>query len=63
MAKLESVCRVLRDLGVFCLGVAAIMMAIDYLFIHPNPQCAMEKVMTQYYIDGLEKSLKHPDAK
>ncbi len=58
MARLESICRVLRDLGIFLLGVAAISVAIDYLFIRPDPMRDMQKVITKSFTDDLEKSLK-----
>jgi hypothetical protein len=63
MARLESICRVLRDLGIFCAGVAAIVVAVDYLFIHPNPQRAMERAMYQSITEELTKSPTQPRAK
>ena len=59
MNRLESVCRVLRDLGIFFLGVSVITVAIDYLFIHPNPLREMEQMITKSYIEELQQNSKH----
>ena len=55
MARLESLCRVLRDLGIFLLGIAAITLTIDYLFIHPDPMRDMQRVVNKSFAEGLEK--------
>ena len=43
MTRIESVCRMLRDVGIFLLGVAAVTMTVHYLFIRVDPVADMQK--------------------
>jgi hypothetical protein len=61
MTQLESVCRVLRDLGIFLMGIATIIVAIDYLFIRPDPVRDMQRVLYRSFTEDLEKRLKQPN--
>jgi len=61
MARLECICRILRDLGIFLLGVAAITVAIDYFFIHPDPMREMQRAVNKSFTEGLEESLRQSD--
>jgi hypothetical protein len=61
MSRLERICRILRDLGIFFLGVAAIIAAVDYFFIHPDPMRDIQRTMNKSFIDALEGRHKHPD--
>jgi hypothetical protein len=55
MTRLERNCRVLRDVGVFLFGVAAIAVAIDYLFIRPDTMRELQKVFNRSFSEDLEK--------
>jgi hypothetical protein len=61
MARWERICRILRDLGIFLMGVAAIAVAADYLF-HPDPMRDMQRAMTKSFVEGLERPHKQSDA-
>jgi hypothetical protein len=61
MARLERICRILRDLGMFFLGVAAIIAAIDYFFIHPDPMRDSQHSVNKSMIEAMEGRLKQPD--
>jgi hypothetical protein len=61
MARLESICRILRDLGIFLLGVAAIALTIDYLFIHPDPMREMQRAVNKSFAESLGKNLNQSD--
>jgi hypothetical protein len=62
MARLEAICRVLRDVGIFLLGVAAITVAVDYVFIHPDPTRDMQRAMIRSFTEAMEERVKQPDA-
>jgi hypothetical protein len=57
MARFESICRVLRDLGIFLMGVAAITVAVDYLFIHPDPMRDFQRGMNGAFMESLQKQI------
>ncbi len=57
MIKFESLCRALRDLGIFLLGVAAIAMTVHYLFIRTDFQTEMQKITEKHFLDGMKSSL------
>lgn len=52
----------LRDVGIFMLGIAAVVMTIHYLFIRSDPQTDMQnavyKNMTQQFQRNLAQSRK-----
>jgi len=62
MTRLERIGRVLRDLGIFLLGIAAFTVAIDYLFIRSDPLRDMQRAMTKSFVDGMEKRLNQRDS-
>jgi hypothetical protein len=57
MTRIESVCRMLRDVGIFMLGVAAVTMAVHYLFIRVDPVSDMQKAMFKNITKSFEKQL------
>ena len=61
MARIERICRILRDLGIFFLGVAAIIAAIDYFFIHPDPMRDMQRSVNKSFIEAMEGRLRQAD--
>jgi hypothetical protein len=63
MKRFEITCRALRDLGIFLLGAAAIMVAVDYLFVHPNPERDLQKAMYQAIAQGIQSDAKQPSRK
>lgn len=62
MTRIESICRMLRDVGIFMLGIAAVTVTVYYVFIHTDPmtefQRAMLKGVTQDHQKGLAQSRK-----
>lgn len=57
MTRIESVCRMLRDVGIFLLGVAAVTMTVHYLFIRVDPVADMQKAMFKNFTQSFEKQL------
>ena len=58
MARFESICRALRDLGIFLLGAAALLAAVDYFYLHPDPTREMQKAMYKSFAEGFQKESK-----
>ncbi len=57
MTRIESVCRMLRDVGIFLLGVAAVTMTVHYLFVRVDPVADMQKAMFKHFTEGFKKQL------
>ena len=59
MDRFERLCKILRDLGIFFLGVAGLIAAIDYFFIHPDPmreaQREIAKSMGKNFSDAMRQ--------
>lgn len=47
----------LRDVGIFMLGVAAVTMTIHYLFFRVDPVADMQKAMYKNITKSFEKQL------
>ncbi len=56
MTRIESVCRMLRDVGIFMLGIAAVTMAVHYLFIRVDPVTDMQKAIFKSMAKSFETS-------
>ena len=63
MSRFESLCRSLRDLGIFFLGIAAIIAAVDYFFIHPDPMRSMKKEMSEMTLEHYKQGMMQRDKK
>jgi hypothetical protein len=67
MNRITIISGIFRDFGIFFLGVASICVAVDYIFLHPDPmrqiQTEMQKSFMQTFQqslrDGIEKSDTH----
>ena len=64
MRQIEKVCRMMRDVGVFLLGIAAVTLTVHHLFFRtPTPQEEMQRVVQQHFIQGFEQSLAKDKSK
>lgn len=57
MARIETICRILRDVGIFMLGIAAVSMTAHYFFIRSDPQAEMQRAIYRSFTQGFEKTL------
>jgi hypothetical protein len=58
MTKIDIICRRLRDIGVFCIGVAAIVSSAYFIYDRAHsPQRDMERAMQRAFTQGFEQSL------
>jgi hypothetical protein len=60
MNAFANFCRALRDLGIFLLGIAALLAVLDYFYFHPDPTREMSKAIYKMYADGFSKSVSEP---
>jgi len=56
MNQIESISRVLRDIGIFLIGLAAIIFVVHFVFIRKDPQAEMMKVMQENMTRALKES-------
>jgi len=64
MRQIEKVCRMMRDVGVFLLGIAAVTLAVHHLFFRtPTSQEEMQRVVQRHFIQGFEQSLAKDKSK
>lgn len=58
MTKIDIICARLRDLGVFFIGVAALVSSVYFIYerIH-SPMHDMEKAMQRAFTQSFEKSV------
>ena len=57
MTRIESVCRMLRDVGIFMLGVAAVTVTVHHLFIRVDPVADMQKAMFKNMAKSFETGM------
>jgi hypothetical protein len=58
MTKIDTICRRLRDVGIFLLGVAAVCMTAHYLHLrHFSPEARMKRSIEESFAQVFEKPL------
>lgn len=55
MTENNDLFRKLHDLGVFLIGLAAIITCVYFVFLREDPYRDMKKAMTQSFVDGMKK--------
>ena len=62
MTKIDTICRRLRDTGIFLLGSAAFCMTAHYIYTRTfSPEGRMQRAIEESFAKRLEKSLaEHP---
>ena len=58
MTKIDTICRRLRDAGIFLLGVAAVCLTAHYIYTRTfSPQGRMKRAIEESFAQSFEKSL------
>ena len=58
MNKIDTICRRLRDIGVFFIGIAAIVSSAYFIYERTHsPQREMERAMMRSMTQGFQESL------
>jgi hypothetical protein len=58
MTTIDTVCRRLRDVGIFLLGVAAVCMTAHYIYVRTySPEGRMKRAIEESFAQSFERSL------
>lgn len=57
MIRTETICRMLRDVGIFMLGIAAVTVTVHYLFIRTDPMAEYQNAIVKSFTQGIQKNL------
>ena len=64
MTKIDTICRRLRDIGIFLLGVAAVCMTAHYIHLrHFSPEARMKRSIEELFAQAFEKPLAEQSKK
>jgi len=55
MNQAEQISRILRDIGVFLLGLAAIIFVIHFAFFRKDPEAEMRKAAMESFSQALKQ--------
>ena len=56
MAKIDTICRRLRDIGIFLIGVAAVVSCAYWIYECSNsPEREMQRAMQKAFSQGIDK--------
>jgi hypothetical protein len=58
MMKIDTICRRLRNVGIFLLGVAAVCLAAHYIYTEAySPERRTNRAIEELFAQGMEKAL------
>jgi hypothetical protein len=58
MTQIDTICRRLRDIGIFLLGVAAVGMTAYHIYVRTcSPESRMQRAIQETFARSFEKSL------
>jgi hypothetical protein len=58
MAKIDTICRRLHDIGIFLIGVSAVALSVYLIYDRAHsPEREMERAMHQAFTQGFEQAL------
>ena len=57
MTRTETICRMLRDVGIFMLGIAAVTVTVHYLFIRTDPMGEYQNAIFKSFTQDIQKNL------
>jgi hypothetical protein len=57
MTRIETICRILRDVGIFMLGIAAVAVTVHYVFVRTDPKTEMQNAVYKSMTQEFQKNL------
>ena len=61
MTNIDTICRRLRDTGIFLIGLAAIGLTAQYIYSQTlSPQARMKRTIEESFAQGMEKAFAEP---